>query len=202
MTGGFQQGGLVFYAIFAVSLGAWTLIVAKYIELRRYARSALWWPLVVARVEQGDAHAADALLSDSDDLRTQLLGALLGLRGRSRKALRRAAAPLLRAEASELGSGLGMVTTLGAVAPLLGLLGTVVGMIKTFAALAEGNGAEASPLASGISQALLTTQAGLIVALPIVLAGRYLRGQAEQQLSASRAGTRRLESVLCAEGGR
>lgn len=57
--------------------------------------------------------------------------------------------------------------TLVAAAPLMGLLGTVIGMLGTFAAIAMGGGAEtASMVADGISKALITTQAGLFIALP------------------------------------
>lgn len=64
------------------------------------------------------------------------------------------------------------------VAPLLGLLGTVSGMIQTFSALAEGAGGEAS-VAAGISEALLTTQLGLVIAVPGVLVSRLLDRRAE-----------------------
>ena len=59
-----------------------------------------------------------------------------------------------------------VLTALTAVAPLLGLLGTVAGMIETFRAVAESTGETAGKVASGISQALITTQFGLVVAIP------------------------------------
>lgn len=59
-----------------------------------------------------------------------------------------------------------VLAALTAVAPLLGLLGTVIGMIKTFEAVAGSTGDTASHVASGISQALMTTQFGLAVAIP------------------------------------
>ena len=67
--------------------------------------------------------------------------------------------------------------TIAAVAPLLGLLGTVVGMIKVFAEImAQGTG-NASALAGGISQALITTAAGLTVAIPALVMHRYFVGR-------------------------
>lgn len=68
---------------------------------------------------------------------------------------------------------LGVLGTVAAVAPLLGLLGTVIGMIKVFTALnLEGTG-NASVLAGGISEALITTAAGLCVAIPAMISHRY-----------------------------
>jgi biopolymer transport protein ExbB len=67
------------------------------------------------------------------------------------------------------------VRVLAAVAPLLGLLGTVVGMIETFAALTDRQlFAQSGGVAGGISMALLTTQLGLLVAIPGLFAGRLL----------------------------
>ena len=67
--------------------------------------------------------------------------------------------------------------TIAAVAPLLGLLGTVVGMIRVFAEImAQGTG-NASVLAGGISEALITTAAGLTVAIPALAMHRYFIGK-------------------------
>ncbi len=77
----------------------------------------------------------------------------------------------------ELERYLNTLGTIAAVAPLLGLLGTVVGMIKVFAEImAQGTG-NASALAGGISQALITTAAGLSVAIPALIMHRYFTGR-------------------------
>ncbi len=68
---------------------------------------------------------------------------------------------------------LGALGTIAAIAPLIGLLGTVLGMIKVFTAIMmEGTG-NAGVLAGGISEALITTAAGLCVAIPAMIAHRY-----------------------------
>lgn len=75
----------------------------------------------------------------------------------------------------ELERFLGALGTIAAVAPLIGLLGTVLGMIKVFTAIMlEGTG-NAGVLAGGISQALITTAAGLTVAIPALMAHRYFQ---------------------------
>jgi len=65
--------------------------------------------------------------------------------------------------------------TIAAIAPLLGLLGTVVGMIDVFSQIVDQGTGNAGVLAGGISQALITTAAGLIVAIPALVMHRYLQ---------------------------
>lgn len=72
--------------------------------------------------------------------------------------------------------------TIAAIAPLLGLLGTVFGMIHIFSVIVHGGAGDASRLAGGISQALITTAAGLIVAIPALIFYRYLRGRVEDMV--------------------
>jgi biopolymer transport protein ExbB len=70
--------------------------------------------------------------------------------------------------------------TIAAVTPLLGLLGTVIGMIKVFTEImAQGTG-NASALAGGIAEALITTAAGLSVAIPALIMHRYLTGRVSE----------------------
>ncbi len=67
--------------------------------------------------------------------------------------------------------------TIAAISPLLGLLGTVVGMIKVFAEIMTQGTGNASALAGGISEALITTAAGLTVAIPALVMHRYFTGK-------------------------
>ncbi len=66
-----------------------------------------------------------------------------------------------------------------ASAPLLGLLGTVTGIIKAFNAINAGGMGDPRLLSGGISEALITTAAGLLVAIPALICYRYLRGRVE-----------------------
>jgi biopolymer transport protein ExbB len=68
---------------------------------------------------------------------------------------------------------LGVLGTIAAIAPLLGLLGTVLGMIKVFTAIMMQGTGNAGVLAGGISEALITTAAGLCVAIPAMMLHRY-----------------------------
>jgi biopolymer transport protein ExbB len=79
----------------------------------------------------------------------------------------------------ELGRYLNTLGTIAAITPLLGLLGTVIGMIKVFAAITTQGVGDASVLAGGISEALLTTAAGLSVAIPTLMFYRFFLSKVE-----------------------
>jgi biopolymer transport protein ExbB len=64
---------------------------------------------------------------------------------------------------------MGMLAALGSIAPLLGLLGTVTGMISLFQVITQAGTNDARLLAGGISEALVTTETGLVIAIPIML---------------------------------
>ena len=79
----------------------------------------------------------------------------------------------------EMESYLGTLGIIAAICPSLGLLGTVTGMVQVFGEIMTGGGAIASPLAAGISSALLTTAAGLAVAIPAYVFHRYFTRRIE-----------------------
>lgn len=76
---------------------------------------------------------------------------------------------------AELEKNINMLGTIGAIAPLLGLLGTVLGIIMSFLAVTDGAMKDPALLASGVSQALITTAAGMIVAIPALVAYRFFQ---------------------------
>jgi len=88
-----------------------------------------------------------------------------------------------RLELMGLQRGLPALATIVAGAPLLGLLGTVIGMIKIFAVVASAGSSITEQLSSGISQALITTATGLVIALPALFTHAYLEAKAVGILS-------------------
>lgn len=75
---------------------------------------------------------------------------------------------------------LGTLGTIAGISPLLGLLGTVTGIMRSFSAIATGGMGDPRLLSGGISEALVTTAAGLCVAIPALIAFRLLRGRVER----------------------
>ena len=111
---------------------------------------------------------------------TRILFAGLQQYGNSRDLIKENMEERGKAEDLELKKYIGLLHTIASVSPLLGLLGTVSGMIKVFGTISvEGVGNPAS-LATGISEALITTAAGLTVAIPTFLGQRYLAARAER----------------------
>lgn len=84
--------------------------------------------------------------------------------------------------AHELERYLSTLGSMAAITPLLGLLGTVIGMIKVFSAIQTAGLGEASLLAGGISEALVTTAAGLSVAIPALFMHRFLSRRVDELL--------------------
>ena len=98
--------------------------------------------------------------------------------------------------AFNLASYLNILGTIASVAPLLGLLGTVLGMIEVFGVITVSGIGQAGELAGGISQALVSTAAGLVVAIPTLMFYRYFQGRVETLVISMEKETMRLLEFL------
>ncbi len=106
----------------------------------------------------------------------RVLAAGLANRDQGRDIMKEAIEDTGRHVVHELERFLGTLGTIAAVSPLLGLLGTVMGMIQAFDAISREGVGDPRVLSGGIGTALITTASGLIVAIPALFAYRYLRG--------------------------
>ena len=109
----------------------------------------------------------------------QVLAAGLAYRHAARDVLKEVIEDTGRHVVHELERYLSTLGTIAAISPLLGLLGTVSGMIRSFTAITADGVPNPAVLAGGISEALVATAAGLTVAIPSLIAYRYLRGRVE-----------------------
>ena len=126
------------------------------------------WGDVVAAARKQDSAAARVILTALD------------VRGRSRSAIKERLEEVGRRESAELERYSAVLGTVASIAPLLGLLGTVWGMILTFEVIqSQGMGVVAN-LAGGISQALISTMAGLSVGIPALVAHRWVLARADR----------------------
>ena len=91
--------------------------------------------------------------------------------------------------------------TIAAISPLLGLLGTVLGMIEVFRVLVEDGIGNPGVFASGISEALVTTAAGLAVAIPALILHRFLMRKVDDLLVVMERQSARLVELVQADGG-
>lgn len=106
----------------------------------------------------------------------RIFASALDNRKRSREVIKEAVEDTGRHVIHELERFLNTLGTIAGISPLLGLLGTVIGMIKVFSAIMISGVGDANVLAGGISEALITTAAGLTVAIPSYFFYRFFRG--------------------------
>ncbi len=135
------------------------------------------------------------MLQSGSPLGRILAGGLLN-RHHDRAIMKEAIEETGRQVVVEMERFLNTLGTIAQVTPLLGLLGTVVGMIKVFTAItAEGVG-NASQLAGGISEALITTAAGLAVAIPALMCYRYFQRKVDELVISMEQESLKLVEVL------
>jgi len=127
---------------------------------------------------QVNAKVIDALEKNSPLGR--VLAAALANRDRGREIMMERVQDTGRHVVHELERFLNTLGTIASISPLLGLLGTVTGIIRAFNAVMLGGMGDPRMLAGGISEALVTTAGGLAVAIPSFIAYRYLRGKVER----------------------
>lgn len=107
----------------------------------------------------------------------KILAAGLANRHRDRAILKEAIEDTGRHVVHELERFIGTLGTIASISPLMGLLGTVIGMIRTFNAIRTEGIGDPAALGGGIAEALITTAAGLTIAIPALLGYKYLRGR-------------------------
>ena len=161
-----HQGGYVGYAITAVGVFAFLLAIARVIMLTMMGAA------VNSQLKSGEAKTNNPLgrvllvSQENPNIDTETLELKM-------------AEAVLR-ETPRLEAGLTLLKIIAAVAPLMGLLGTVTGMIITFQAITIFGAGDPKAMAGGISSALITTVLGLLVAIPTVLLHTVVNGRAQK----------------------
>ena len=173
------KGGLFMVPILLCSVTAVGIFVERLFSLRR--RRVAPAELVrraEALVEGQDLGAAGALLDRSPAAIARVLAAGVRAAGQGRAAVKEHMEEAGRREAAELVRFVDTLGTIAGVSTLLGLLGTISGMIEIFSVISTQSAVNPGTLAGGISEALVTTLAGLSVAVPTIVMHRYLLNKA------------------------
>lgn len=177
----FLQGGILMWPIVAMSLVVLTFGIERFVALRpsRFVPTGL--RAGIGRLVAGgfDPRQAYALCRQFPSAAADVLEAMLEKVGRPVPEIERAAEVAKDREASRLYANVRPISLAVTVTPLLGLLGTVQGMILAFYTTAnlEAGANRAAELASGIYIALITTFAGLCVAIPAAMLAHWLEGR-------------------------
>ena len=176
-----KSGGWLMAPIILCSVAAMAIIVERLWSLQRervvpedlVARAWQWASTGALTEERMQALREGSPLG-------RILAACLASRHLDRELMKEYIEEVGRHVAHELERYLNALGTIAAITPLLGLLGTVIGMIKVFAVITAQGVGEPRVLAGGISEALVTTAAGLTVAIPSLLFHRTLRGRVDE----------------------
>jgi biopolymer transport protein ExbB len=148
-----DQGGILMYAIAALTLWMWVLVFERLVYFKGSLKgdiqqSLAQWESRKERKSWNAQQIRAALISRMDD---------------------------------KITSNLDMITALVALCPLMGLLGTVTGMIEVFGVLANTGGGDAKSMAGGVSKATIPTMAGMVAAISGVFASTYLTRIADNE---------------------
>lgn len=177
----FLQGGVLMWPIVAMSLVVLTFGIERLVALRggRFLPAGLREGIGKLVAGGFDPRKAYRLCQEFPSAAADVLGAMLEKVGRPVPEIERAAEIAKDREASRLYANIRPISLAVTVTPLLGLLGTVQGMIMAFYTTAnlDAGANRAAELASGIYVALITTFAGLCVAIPAAMIAHYLEGR-------------------------
>lgn len=168
LEGYMRAGGVVMLPLVLVSLAMWVLIADRAMFFRRLHRKNMGIRTAWGHIRENRMPDPQRFRGAISLLVAQFLSRRSGDRNLDRYILDET---VLRVSRS-LTDYLALIGVLAAIAPFLGLLGTVTGMIATFDVLAVFGTGNAKAMAGGISEALITTQTGLLVAIP----GLYMKG--------------------------
>ncbi len=168
----FRQGGPVMWPLLFFSLLGLTYIVERYITLTRARINVNEFLTKIRKallVNRNVKEAVKVCEQYKGPVASVMKAGLLRY-GHSREDIEKTIENAALFELDRLERGMGVLATTANVSPMLGFLGTVTGMIKSFATLAASGLTNPGKVAAGISEALITTAAGLIIAIPVQLA--------------------------------
>ena len=180
----FKKGGIVMYPLMLVAIFALLLCLERFLVLtfrghlgRRFLKKLNAF-VKDARYED----AANLCLKKQTSLSMVLFAVLNRARDKREDAERSLQEAMLR-EQPKLERRMGLLAAMGTIAPLLGLLGTVTGIITLFTVITEVGTNDARILAGGISEALVTTETGLVIAIPVMILHGLLSEKIEKVTS-------------------
>ncbi|MES2310250.1 MAG: MotA/TolQ/ExbB proton channel family protein [Verrucomicrobiota bacterium] len=176
----FKEGGPVMYFCVAMSMCVVAFTVEGFVKLRL---AKLAPPMLVAQLKEhinsGNYQEAWQLCQTAPSYLSTVLSAGLERVGRSKEAVDFAVQETAVTEATILKTNTTYLSVIGVISPMVGLTGTVTGMIKAFATLGQSGISDPSKLAANIGEVLVATAAGLVVAIPAFIFFYVLKGKAQ-----------------------
>jgi len=180
-----RKGGVVAFAIVGVGFLALILILQKVRDLARMGFDA---PerveSILEQVARGATAEAEAAIQKLTGATRALLVAGMREREQPKAILEERLEAVLLEQRLRYERRLPLLAVIATASPLMGLLGTVVGMVRTFALITVFGTGNAGKLSSGISEVLVSTELGLVVAIPTLIAHGFLAHRIQKNLSA------------------
>jgi biopolymer transport protein ExbB len=178
-----RTGGPVVYPILALAVAAALLVLSRFYFLNRiHANTDHFMSEVNTLAARGDWAAAEEIVQRNSRRRMpviEVIKAGLAVRDRDRETQESVLQEAILHQLPRVERGIAILAVMGAVAPLLGLLGTVTGMINTFRVITMFGTGDPKLMSAGISEALVATALGLVTAIPIMLLHTVLSRRAE-----------------------
>ena len=197
LHGRFRSGGVVMFPLAFVGLWLSVLIIERlFILLRERRHSLQFCEDMIELCSDGDFEKAERLAAKRKGIVARILQVCLVHRNKPSSVLDDAIQEAFLHELPRFERFLPSIRMLSSVAPMLGLLGTVTGIIATFDMITVVGGGKPRLLAGGISEALTTTAAGLIIAIPGLLAHSFLSSRIEGLIADAERFAASLSNVL------
>ena len=174
------DGGIMMIPLLFSSILAVAIILERAFQLRR---KKIISPNLLSMIdsikESKDIDMARSVCNQTNSTLTNIMKVCLDNHKLDREELKELMEEQGRQEVRILERGLGALETIASASPLMGLLGTVIGMIKVFNVISKVGVGQASALSGGISEALITTVVGLSIGIPTLIAYNYFTNKAE-----------------------
>ncbi len=176
----FNEGGIVMWPLLLVSIWLWCLIILKLKQIYIYSKKEL--PLMHLLIEFKEGRLSKEQFNNSISFELppvwkELFDIILQTKSTNNQVF---LSKMIMSRFKVLEYHTTTILVLSAIAPLLGLLGTVSGMIYTFDVIREFGTGNPQALAHGISEALITTQTGLVIAIPGMFMGTFIKRRVNQ----------------------
>jgi biopolymer transport protein ExbB len=178
----YLQGGPILLMLLMCSFIAWALAINCFLQIRLKVKGGFEFGKdIVIHIQQGDHDSAINLCKSYSNILSIVLLKIIPLYKHIHHNTLHCTKVSLNNEVTHISQRLPLLAGLGAVCPLLGLLGTVSGITDSFSTISIGNVNNMGQLSSGISEALITTQAGFIAGIPIIIIHQYLSVKLRKQ---------------------
>ncbi|MGB9621276.1 MAG: MotA/TolQ/ExbB proton channel family protein [Brevinematia bacterium] len=177
------KGGISMIFIFLASVTGVAVAIERYFFLKKTKKSiSKLFEITKEKILKGDIRDVLAICDAEKSPASNILKTALEarLKGATREEIEASVEEITKIELPILNKYLYILGTMVTISPMLGLLGTVLGMIKSTEVLAEKGLSSPSELLAGIAEALITTAAGLIVAIPLLVIYNYLVNEVEE----------------------